>query len=264
MRILVAGSYREDDNLTDAYRWLAQAIGRAAVEYGHTLMVEGVHDKRTFDSQAVDGAGASGARATVEVHCMIDYGPVECSDPLIEFHQVPYRWPQEQSGDKKLWSRIGGVAASDVMIMMGGRKGSDQQGELAIELRKPVVSVPGFRGASDEWFKSFVASYQSRPELHNGTFVVKTASDTAQKAARPKDLDSLGRQIIEFAELMAHKQRYFLSYAHENAEIADHLETLLLRAGRVVVRDEARLALGDNLVQRIEDYLQCTDTFIGL
>jgi hypothetical protein len=263
MRILIAGSYRKEDELNKVFVKLTQAIGRAAAEYGHTVMVESLRPS-TFDLRAVEGAAASGLSTAIEVHSIIDFGPVRYDSPQIDIHLVPYRRPAEESGDKKLWSRIGAVAACDVIVMAGGGKGTDQMGDLAIELRKPVVSVPGFDGVSDKWFDSFVVSYESRQQLHNGTFALKTAVEAVQAAEGKDGVRRLGREIIEFAEIMAEKQRYFLSYAHENLEIADHLETLLLRARRVVFRDEAKLLLGQDLKDRIEAHLQRTDTFIGL
>lgn len=57
---------------------------------------------------------------------------------------------------------------------------------------------------------------------------------------------------------------YFLSYAHEDMAVADHLEVLLRRDGRLVLRDETFMESGCLVNSKIENQIRCSDTFISI
>ncbi|HEX2092804.1 MAG TPA: toll/interleukin-1 receptor domain-containing protein [Longimicrobiaceae bacterium] len=57
---------------------------------------------------------------------------------------------------------------------------------------------------------------------------------------------------------------YFLSYAHEQASIADHLEVLLRRRHCVVLRDESRIRPAASLSREVASAIASVDTFVAL
>ena len=57
---------------------------------------------------------------------------------------------------------------------------------------------------------------------------------------------------------------YFISYAREDTEAADHLESLLWRKTRLANRDEARLTAGVNLSDDLESVIAKSQTFLFL
>lgn len=73
-----------------------------------------------------------------------------------------------------------------------------------------------------------------------------------------KMLDSLQ----EFAKVPPHT--YFISYAHENSDVADHVEVTLRRKTRNVKRDAHDVRAGDVITERIMRKISESDTFIGL
>lgn len=57
---------------------------------------------------------------------------------------------------------------------------------------------------------------------------------------------------------------YFLSYAWENVGEADHIESLLARNHRRVLRDEGQIEAGGEISDAVEKMIQQADTFIAL
>ena len=57
---------------------------------------------------------------------------------------------------------------------------------------------------------------------------------------------------------------YFLSYAHEQASIADHFEALLRRRHCVVLRDESRIRPGSSLSQSVAAEIASAYTVLAL
>lgn len=57
---------------------------------------------------------------------------------------------------------------------------------------------------------------------------------------------------------------YFLSYSHEDTAIADHIELLLLRHGKIVRRDENFLEPHARLKEHFAHQIECCDTFLSL
>jgi hypothetical protein len=59
-------------------------------------------------------------------------------------------------------------------------------------------------------------------------------------------------------------RRFFLSYCHANADVADQVEAYLLREGRQVFRDEKGLQLGDEVDTTLVAAINAADVFIAL
>lgn len=57
---------------------------------------------------------------------------------------------------------------------------------------------------------------------------------------------------------------YFLSYSHEDETFADHIETLLLRKGRRIIRDEQNIRAGETLSEELTKLVSCCDSFLAL
>lgn len=257
MRVLVAGSKRSigDDRTRCAqFEQVALSIGETIARNGHTLLLESDDDK-TFDFHALQGVLRTPERPNVEVHRSRSLGPAFANPKMPDLKYVGYSEPPAQLGkiDRRLWGRVGAVAASHVVFLMGGATGTATFGSVARDLRVPIVAIPEFGGTASESYESCLALYQSRAELQE---LLGTLS-------KPTGESEPGKAIVRFAELLVRKQGYFLGYAHEDAEVADHIEVLLYRRQRVVFRDEATLRLGDSL-DDIQRQLGRSDTYIGI
>lgn len=256
MRILVAGSKRGvAENAWARFDELARSIGSAIAHYHHTLLVES-DDPITADYQVVDGIIASKAHVDIEVHRLFSLPLAFKSSSHTGMQNIGYSEPPSklETVDPRLWARVGAVAGADVVLLLGGDTGTNTFGSIAIDLRIPMVAIPSMGGAAQSWFNQCLPCYKSRPELQHLLNAIHC----------PDDRQDAGERIVQFAELYAKKQAYFLGYAHENFTEADYVEVLFRRKDRVVFRDEARLRLGTQFELDIERQLRCSDTYIGL
>lgn len=258
MRILVAGSKRsikDDQRIHSWFDDLAASIGHFIADTGHTLLLES-DEEITFDYHALHGALKASESVDVEVHRLRSLKRAYKHLRAANLRQIGYGDPpvRLKKEDRRLWARVGAVAASDVVLIMGGATGTETFGSAATDLRVPLVAIPEFKGAALDWFDRCVVCYQQQPELQDLLGAVEQPSKTPDSA----------EAIVQFAELLAKKHGYFLGYAHEDREAADHLEVLLRRNNRVVFRDEARLRFGDVFERDIEQQLRRSDTYVGL
>ncbi len=119
-----------------------------------------------------------------------------------------------EDADKRLWARVGAVAGADVLILLGGGTGTKTFGSIASDLRIPIIAIPSMGGAARGWFNQCLPCYKNRPELQHLLNAIHSQGEDPVA----------GRQVIQFAELYAKKQAYFIGYAHEDFAEADHLE----------------------------------------
>jgi hypothetical protein len=75
---------------------------------------------------------------------------------------------------------------------------------------------------------------------------------------------SLPRQGREDIAENSQKHTYFLSYSKKNSSEADHLEVVLHRNNRTVLRDETEIKAGEGVSKSIEAMIQQADTFVAL
>jgi hypothetical protein len=61
-----------------------------------------------------------------------------------------------------------------------------------------------------------------------------------------------------------HGRPYFISYAHADIAIADHVETLLYRSNRRVIRDELNLTIGASFEEILPVLIESSGTFIAV
>ncbi|MEO0975066.1 MAG: toll/interleukin-1 receptor domain-containing protein, partial [Pseudomonadota bacterium] len=84
----------------------------------------------------------------------------------------------------------------------------------------------------------------------------------ADKAHSWSISDQIAKARAKDAEAVPHS--YFLSYSHVQEEVVDHIEALLLRQGKKVIRDEVEVSVGDPVRRKSADMVQNSDTVVAL
>ena len=260
MRVAIFGSDRSGGSQTEAFAHLCRQLG---AELGMRGYIPVVHDNnpKSADVDVVEGlrsvAKHRGSQLRIEVHRTLAGGDPFQNDEHIRVKQVPYLEQGENSllPDARLAPRIGAILASDFTILLGGRRGTARCGEYALALAKPVVTVPSFAGSAADLYKNkYETLYFNNPRVRNKLMEL-AGSDAAHPTAA---------HIVDFGEALSGVHTYFLSYAHENVEEADHIELLLARTGRLVRRDESHLGVHDKIKPRLKEEIAKSDTFLSL
>ncbi|ACK68264.1 hypothetical protein PCC8801_4342 [Rippkaea orientalis PCC 8801] len=96
------------------------------------------------------------------------------------------------------------------------------------------------------------------PNINNDMYDVFNA-----EFERIWELSSTNRERPS-SELYNYAHSYFISYSSQDKEIADHIELLLWRKNRLVIRDERDLTSGQNLSEDIESVIGKSQTFLFL
>lgn len=256
MNIFVSGSRRKlSANISDKFDCAARGLGIEMAERDHIVSVLSSKE-RTVDAVLIAGMDEQGKRSNRK--------------PLVKTHQTskgeklykdkffiktePVSYQHADSEDFRLGPRVGAISSADAVLLMGGDRGTRVVGRLAMALRKPVAAIASFGGAAAEVFSELELLYQQRPDTQGRYMCLSQKWDEEQSAS----------QILDFVETIGSRHSYFISYAHHDANAADHVELLLRRSGRVVYRDEQDLQIGDKLNEKIKSLISRSNTFILL
>ena len=256
MRIVFMGAiptygWDEERELSEQEAPFARAahdLGYEAAARGHTVMLGDDH-RASADAGVMEGIKAYVAedptrRAEVVVN------RTEGSRPI--FTDVPDQVTVRQRFHPELelehggsWSLIPNLAAldgADVAVMVGGRTTTRLMGNIAAD-RGEVVAIPSFGGAAFELYGRMRYAYRAKvSEDHPGLAALSAIwSDTS--AASILDL----AEVLGGASTTPAPHSYFMSYTWTTSEVADHVEALLLRNGRRVLRDESMFGAGEDL-----------------
>jgi len=172
-----------------------------------------------------------------------------CPDNLV----IRSRSYRGVAADRWIAARVEALSDCDVVFLAGGAEGTAAVGTLALNRGVPIVACPAFGGPAREIF--------------NRTEIVLDAEERAE-LGRPWNSESADA-LMRIVERLGMRRRervhsYFLSYLHQESAIADHLELLLLRHGRVVMRDEDGIAVGASLNEEVKSLIQEADTFLAI
>ncbi len=240
----------------------AHELGYTATERGHRILI-GSDSPRTIDFYLAAGVRQYcdenlDSRAHIEVHWPQTDKPIYNDMP--ENVHVLYNphHAAEESAHKWIVSHSRALDEADAVVALGGGISTNLIGHLAADKGKPTVALPIFGGTSEQLFHSLRYRYQSNPDLvvHMPFLTSPWKKDTAS-------------HVIQFTESLATKlggnpHTYFISYAWDDCQVADHLETLLRRENRPVIRDETNVRSGVRLTKQVEALIEESDTFIAL
>ena len=244
----------------------AHDLGYTAAERGHTVVLGDDH-RASADWWVMDGIKAFVAenpdqRVDVLVNRAEGSRKIFGDAP----GQITIRRKFHTEVDRALggsWSLIPNLAAldaADVAIMIGGGTTTRLMGNIAADRGEGVVAIPSFGGSAFELYGRLKYTYRAKVgEDHPGFAALNSIwSDTSASA------------IMDFAEVLCDNtpaeppHSYFMSYTWTTSAIADHVETLLLRHGRRVLRDETMFAAGEDLTGSVKTLISEADTYIAL
>lgn len=162
MRILVVGSSRELSKNVDEFQSACKSLGTKLAAAKHDLLLG---SKRIATADYWIALGAN----TVTDHktCLMVYGP---ADERTKFKSESYANLEiELHRIKESWTslRFDQVRLADVVILIGGGRGTRQAGLIAFELNKPVIPIAAFGGAAQEIWNDLRQSIELSAELRD-------------------------------------------------------------------------------------------------
>lgn len=266
MRVLVLGSIPgAGDPATEEqlapHQGLIQAgrqIGAALATAGHRILI-GSDNPRSIDlyvAEGIDNAGS--APGGIELHY-----PATTRTPFsghfeglsvarYAYHNdvlPPHSWTV---------AHVGALEQAELVVTLGGGFRTRVAANIALEFGRPVLPIATFGGTSAEVFQRAQYRIGTPPDPARARTVLVT--DWTEESAAA--LVALVDEVSAPNESGPHT--YFLSYAWDDVSAADHVEMLLRRAGRVVVRDESGFNAGGDLADAVVAGLGGCHTFIGL
>jgi len=238
----------------------ARQLGYSAAARNHRVLV-GSSSPRSVDYYIVEGLKQyckdhSDRHAHVEAHYPEDeFFKHEDFPENLHVLELPH-YADRSSAYKWVITHARAVEAADVVIALGGGVSTRIFGYLAADSGRPIVAIPTFGGSSKDLFDRLFFKYKT--EDKDSSYMPSLQKPWNEKSAA---------LVLEFAEHLVSKvistwHTYFISYSWETCEIADHLEILLRRENRPVLRDESSLKVADRLSDSIHNLICACDTFI--
>ena len=241
----------------------ARQLGLQAAHSGHHVLV-GSSSPRTIDFYVVQGVRDfcelnANRVAHIEIHRPEDE-PVTFDGMPDNVHFLPFAHYADPSNPHK-WTVAHSRALdhTDVVVTIGGATSTRLIGHLAADRGKALIAVPTFGGASEELFQALKYSYQGLGISASQIQSLLTAwePDSAEKIIQ------LGSRLHS-KNLSVPPHSYFISYSWKDCSAADHLEILLRREKRPVLRDETDLQAGGRISVTVQALIEECDTFVGL
>jgi len=271
MRVMFIGSIPghlpgTSQNLVDEHQPLftaARELGYAAVEAGHRVII-GSTSARTVDAYILQGVASfcrnhSERSAHVEVH-RPDSEPAKLPTDVSNLHFLPCAHHADPSNPYK-WIVAHARAAdeADVVIAIAGSTSTRLVGHLAADRGKPLIAIPTFGGAAEDLFHN--VRYGLARISVDGTPATTLLSEWNTGSAQ--SIIKLAEALVA-ATVAPSPHIYFLSYSWNDCTMADHVEMLLRREHRPVLRDEADLEAGGPLSKGVQALIEECDTFVAL
>lgn len=163
-----------------------------------------------------------------------------------------------ESSDKWFMAHVLALDAANAVVTIGGGNSTRIAGKIAAGRGVPVLAVRTFGGTSREL-------YDHLSTLYHHQYGLRAAMDSSLENWRDSSAETVVNLLHKMADPAARTAHaYFISYSRKDLWAADHVETLLRRANRVVNRDEASINLGDGLNQAIKGLVAASDTYVAM
>ena len=157
MRILVVGSnhYSDSESSWEEVKRAGCDLGRALAKTKHTVVL-GSESENTVDKHVFDGLRLASGKNKILVSRPDSEGT--------PFHDYRGEMNISYERSKGRWgsSRVQQVLASDVVILLGGGRGTRECAYIAPALERPVLALP-IAGASKELWEHFLRDYERIP-----------------------------------------------------------------------------------------------------
>lgn len=269
MKILFIGSIPghvpgANQPLLDEHRGLmdaAEELGYQAASRGHRILIGSVSE-RTIDRRVLDGAikfcsQEPSSTVHIEVHRPDSEAMFSFETPK-NLHIVPFFHHSDDSSPHKwIVAHMRAADEADAIISIAGGVSTRLIGHLAADRGKTILPVACFGGASMEIFN---AVRYRLSELFSDNRQI----ETVLRSWAPQSAQTIIEAAEAASESTQRPHRYFLSYSWVDCSQADHVELVLRRSHRVVVRDEMSLAIGEKISSRVEALIEECDTFLAI
>ncbi len=241
----------------------SREIGRAVAGTDHRILL-GSASANTADFHIFQGVIAFCAEyPTACVHVELhypegdrpDFGKIPDNLHILDF---PYH-ADDSSPHKWIIAHARAVDAADVVIAIGGGVSTRLVGNLAEDRGKPVVAIACFGGSAESVYHTVKHRYRVNNDCASHIPFLTGAWRANESADH---IIRLASALLTASNPQPHS--YFISYNWKNCQDADHIETLLRRENRPVLRDEVNVAAGSRLSAAIEALIGECDTFVGI
>jgi hypothetical protein len=246
-----------------AFVRLGRELGYFTASEGFSLVV-GSDSPSTLDAMALEGAAAFARETGTRVRWYV-YEP---ADDKRRFVDVPDGLPPPHrmtlpSGPEGRWQIAHTQAArdSDAIIGLGGSTNTRRALRVAEEANRSVWVLPDFGGAAKERYSALTGN-SARDKKHAKRLRSLAEGDKSDPGRRAHALiRGIGRTRRP-AKYQAPRRVYFLSYSRKDNNEANHVELLLRRKNRGVLRDEVIFSTGRNLDDEIKAAIAAADDFL--
>lgn len=175
MKVLVAGSNHFDDSaeIWESASEACRDIGRELARAGHDLIV-GSASRNTADYHVVSGFVEIEKRGRIRV--------IRSKDDKSGFLTVPNGTDISYESRGQTWSaaRIHQALASDVMLAVGGGKGTHLLAQTAIAVQRPVLPIHFFRGTASTLWKEWQGDLLPAAAVLSGDWTEKSPKDVVR------------------------------------------------------------------------------------
>jgi len=247
----------------DALFAAARDLGEKAAERNHIVLI-GSDSKNTIDYYIAQGVMDYCRKNAPEKRYIEVHRPNDSTSPYGEGTpenlEVIRQFYHEDSSNPHKWivTHVRALDSCDCVVTLGGGASTRIVGNIAADREMPIVAVSSFGGTSTELYDRLQYVYKYKVRENN----------LVQSIVRPWTPDT-SANVIAMAEAMTEADRkaphlYFLSYSWNDSSETDHVEALLRRNGRNVLRDENNVKTGGSLSGAIEALIKQSDTFIAL
>lgn len=195
MRVLIIGSLNYDgaenvrEDFISACRQLGAALAREKVEF---VIGAGMSHPNTADKYIIEGA--SDVSGTYKVWIFQPEGGSTPTLPVgdnVRAHFIPY---YKRLRGPWVAGRVPQIQAVDVVLMIGGSRGSAQVGYSAVALEKPVLAIGSFGGSASELWPQFEPFYQRLGSLRDQVGNLREAWHPQNAELAVKTLNQLIRR----------------------------------------------------------------------
>jgi hypothetical protein len=243
----------------------AHDLGYEAARRGHTVMLGDDH-RASVDAGVMAGittylAEDPGHRAEVVINRTEGSRDIypDLGDQVTVRRRFHPELDLEHGGSWSLIPNLAALDTADVAIMAGGRTTTRLMGNIGAD-RGEVVAIPSFGGAAFELYGRLRYAYRAKVSEDHPGIAALNAIWSASSAPSILDL----AEVLGGATTATVPHSYFMSYTWSSSSIADHVEALLLRNGRRVLRDESMFAAGADLSGSVKSMIAEADTYIAL
>ncbi len=262
MRVAIYGSLRSvDKDHHDAFKKTCVKLGVELAKRGDVPLLHS-EGKKTADRFVFKGvaqyADNTKSKPRVEVHRTVGTERLYPDSELVHVTEVPYPADEDHSeemADKRLGPRVGTIAGSDIVVLIGGSNGTRRSGAFSRQLKKPILAIPCFGGSAEDLYSS------TMEELY---LADERITHKIGELSQPTGDHPHAAVLIQLCQTLAGLHAYFVSYAHKDSADADRVEVVLRRANRHIRRDERDLSITDEIKDTLRERMAKSDTFVCL